>query len=188
MAFTIASQKDTSQNPFLNMFHQKNKLNHTEMPTGFERRWGVGQTEHPPDTLDERRKPLMFIFLHFANDGGHAQLSYILENVTTMWLSKLRITGIVGTYDVIFLRFKGGSGNYTMRMLHNLQGVYEDVYPIMYNGATTTEVYYPPLLLGQNKSAITFSHFDVDILDINGNDVTFSDLYLQLCAECMNWQ
>ena len=179
MTFTIASHKDVSQNPFMNMFHQKNKLNHTEMPTGFEKRWGVGQTEHPPD---------MFIFLHFTNSNGHAKLSYQLENVTTMWLTKLRLTGVVGTHDVLFLRFIGGSGNYTMRMLHNLQGVYEDVYPILYNGGATTEVYYPPLLLGQNKSATTFSYFETNIVDINGNDVPFNDLYLQLCAECMNWQ
>lgn len=157
-------------------------------PNGWEHRWGIGRTAHPPDTIQEIRKPVKQCFMHFTAPNITTELNCDLRNITTIWLQKLKITGIVGAPDVLFLKFIDTVNSLEPHIIHNINSVSQNVIVIDVNGATTTNDFNEGIILVHLKSSFDFQNAKIQLFDINGDVALFTDCFLWMVIETMNWQ
>jgi hypothetical protein len=192
MTFQYTTQqpptKAGNRNPITSLLSSYTDVNPTLSSNAWEKRWGIGKTDYPPDTINEVRKPIIPVFVWIEKPNVIHELNIGIDNITAVWLSRIKMTGIVGTPEVILIRFKSGTGYLSVKMIHNLRHVAEEIYVMDYIGASTSIEHTPPILLDSRKSARNFRHLCVEVTDINGDPITFTNLYLNLYVETLNWQ
>lgn len=182
---TSAPWQKTSESSFGRYFWPLEE-NQGKTNAGWEYRWGVGKTANPPRVIDEVRKPYKSIFLHFPDPNTTVKLNEKINYVTTLYIYKVKITNIGGAPDVVFLEFVDSTDAIRVDYIHNLN-ISSSVLPINRVGATTVEDYSNGKVLVNFRSAKTLSNIKIKLIDINGDDVSFDDIYLWLEVETMLW-
>ena len=165
------------------------KRNNTTERNGFEYRWGVGRTDAPPDTVIRQRSATKPVFLKITAPNQQFSLPTGIENTTSIWLHRVKITNISGTPNVVAIKFKIGTNQIKTHTSHNIPGLSEDVRFI--NGTTGTaidESWQEPVLLSHFKHAYNCKDIVISLWDDNNNQLTFNEVYIWLYFDTMNWQ
>lgn len=195
MAFNTSLRQPTRQteSTLSSWLTGKSLVNNQTESKGWEKRWGVGRSEHHPDVIDHERIPLMKLFLRF-NAGGTSSIQQVavnpsIDNYTTIFISKIKITGIVGVHDILALNFADSTAGGHMGLFtkHNLS-LNDSVHVIDYTGATTIQTFDSPQLLSHLKSARSLTTITLSIRNQDGDAVVYDDAYIWYFVETMNWQ
>lgn len=153
---------------------------------------GVGLLEQQPLVVQENRKPVISAFAKISF-GRKAQLDTV-ENVASIGLQQIIVTGTpTGTERVYAVNFKG-NGNVALANdgVHTLTNVPKGCLFLYGDGsvATLQGVFgSEPILMYQKRNPFDLRFIEVEILDTaTGLPVTFTDVFLWLLIQPINWQ
>lgn len=165
----------------------------------------MGQTKHTADVpnLDEQQKksPILPGFLHFTTNSAapanplQIQMAHgCVENVLRVEIRAIKITGLAyplggALPDIVAIRITaGGSNELKHKEYTNVTTVPDDAMFIEILGAATYINFGTPLLLYQSKDAFTLNNITSKVMDINGNPLNYTDLYMWIFIETLNYQ
>ncbi len=168
--------------------------NTTRQPTGTITRAGVGSLPQQENTLYEKKIPYLPAFFRFHYEAPLWPITAAVEhggidNVRQVNLLSVKITGLDPTLDVIGLRFMTpSSNNLKIKNLTNVMSNPDDTYYVPGNAASILVNFSQPIVLCVSKSGFNLTSLSIALMDLNGNRVAFTDCYIWLYIETINWQ
>jgi hypothetical protein len=168
--------------------------NNQTKPGGTIKRYGVGDTLNPPDTVATTRcpvKPAFFTWTQANLNGQQATIAHGgVENVTKIDITAIKITGIVGTPDVLAIRFVSP---YSSSLKHqeytSVETLPDDCTYVNISNAGTNYIQFgTPLVLFVAKDGVNLNTINVQVYDLTGAAVVYTSLYMWCMVHTMNWQ
>lgn len=173
--------------------------NTTLQSQGFQQRAHVGKLPGQPLTVAESKKPIIPVFFQVtgAEYGfSTATLNKEIQNVVTVGLAKIVITGLQVSSNgniayALQIESSGMSNHLRAKTIHSFPNLNDHVLFFDYNfsGNLIQDYLGEPALIWQTREAGNLKDIKIALVDTNtGLPVTFTNAYLWLYVQTLNWQ
>lgn len=157
----------------------------------------LGERRGAPFALDTIRVPTIPLYLVFKDNGGPTQVlrSCSLENITSFYLDKIHITGIVGNPPVLVVKFNARSAKHlnAKSLVVSYEGcVFQDHQDIVLVEGNTAPVhtvsFQQAKLVNLYRKPVNIEEISISLQNLDGVRVVYDTLVLIGYLETQHWQ
>lgn len=157
----------------------------------------LGERRGAPLALDTIRVPTIPLYLIFKDRGGSAEVlrSCSLENITSFYLDKIHLTGIVGTPSVLLVKFNARSAkhlNAKSLVVSYEECVFQDHQDVVIIEGNTTPIhtvsFQQAKLVNLYRKPVNIEEISVSLVTLDGDKVSYGTMILTGYLETQHWQ
>ncbi len=157
----------------------------------------LGERRGAPLAVDTTRVPTIPLYLVFKDTGGSAQVlrSCSLENITSFYIDKIHMTGLVGTPPVIAVKFNARSAKHlnAKSLVVSYEGcVFQDHQDVVLIEGNTTPVhtvsFQQPKLVNLYRKPVNIEEISISVQNLDGVRVPYDTLVIMGYLETQHWQ
>lgn len=157
----------------------------------------LGERRGAPLAIDTIRVPTIPLYLIFKDSGGSTEIlrSCSLENITSFYLDKIHLTGIVGTPSVLLVKFNARSAKHlnAKSLVVSYEGcVFQDHQDVVIIEGNTTPIhtvsFQQAKLVNLYRKPVNIEEISVSLVTLDGAKVSYDTMILTGYLETQHWQ